>query len=313
MKTLNALVIAMYITCSLQAQQKPNEKMKNYTTDSVISKDGTKIGYRQMGHGPGLIILHGTFESAQSHMELAEVLSDSFTLYMPDRRGRGTSPYSSQEFSIQKDIEDLQAILQKTNTHYVFAVSAGAIIALHAALQGSFIRKIAIWEPPLVFDSTKGYAMLNRYDKEIAAGRLPDAMVTAMKGGKFAPPIFTMLPRFILRGFTNKMMKGEESKATKDDVTMRMLAPTIHHDFKLSLDNIGTKDIFKNIIIPTLLVGGSKSPKYLKQSVALLEKTIPNNKRVEFKGLNHGGTGSSQWGGNPKLVAKELLKFFTNP
>jgi pimeloyl-ACP methyl ester carboxylesterase len=256
MKTLNALVIAMYMTCSLQAQQKTNEKMKNYTTDSVISKDGTKIGYRQMGRGPGLIILHGTFESAQSHMEFAEALSDSFTVYMPDRRGRGTSSYSTQEFKVEKDIEDLVALMQKTNSHYVFAVSAGGVIALKAALVFSGIEKLAIWEAPLIFDSIKGYNMLNKYDNELSSGKTADAMVTAMKGGKFAGSLFTILPRFILRGFTNKMMKGEESKATKDDVTMRMLAPTIHHDFKLTLDNLNNIPDFKNIKAQTLLVGG---------------------------------------------------------
>src|SRR5438045_7459927 len=128
-----------------------------------------------------------------------------------------------------------------------------------------------------------------------------------MKGGKFSPPLFSMLPEFILKAFTNKMMKGEESKATKDDVTMRMLAPTVHHDFKISLECLGKFETFKNIKAPTLLIGGSKSPKYLEESVDALEKILPDNKRIVFKGLGHGGTGSSKWGGKPKLVAIDLI------
>ena len=33
--------------------------MGKYTKGSVTSKDGTIIGYRQIGHGPGIILLHG--------------------------------------------------------------------------------------------------------------------------------------------------------------------------------------------------------------------------------------------------------------
>lgn len=292
-----------------QAIHPKNSKM-NFTKHSVVSKDGTKIGYKQMGNGDGIIILHGTFESSQSHLELAEALADFFTVYMPDRRGRGMSTFPTQEFSVEKDIEDLQALMQKTNTHNIFGVSAGAIIALKASLVLPNIKKIALWEPPLAMDSTKGAAILNRYDKEIANGDISGALVTAMKGGKFAPPLFSMLPRFILKGFTNKMMKGEESKATKEDVTMRMLAPTVHHDFKISLECFGKLEPFKNIETQTLLVGGSKSPRYLKQSVEALEIIIPNNRKIIYKGLGHGGTGSSEWGGKPKLVAIDLMKFF---
>ena len=47
-----------------------NEK-KSYTTDSLTSYDGTKIGYRQMGSGPGIILLHGGINASQHLMKLA--------------------------------------------------------------------------------------------------------------------------------------------------------------------------------------------------------------------------------------------------
>ena len=49
-------------------------------TASVTSKDGTTIGYRQLGHGPGLVILHVTAESSHSHIELAEALAYAYTV-----------------------------------------------------------------------------------------------------------------------------------------------------------------------------------------------------------------------------------------
>ncbi len=61
------------------------------TTGSVSSADGTTIGYLQVGHGPAVVILHGSNESARSHTQLALALADAFTVYLPDRRGRGQS------------------------------------------------------------------------------------------------------------------------------------------------------------------------------------------------------------------------------
>src|ERR1700722_19602010 len=58
---------------------------------SVISSDGTGIGYRQMGDGPGLILVHGGMQSTQNLTKLARALCHRFTVYLPDRRGRGLS------------------------------------------------------------------------------------------------------------------------------------------------------------------------------------------------------------------------------
>ena len=44
---------------------------QNVMTNTVTSKDGTVVSYLQLGHGPGLVMLHGAMESAASHMQLA--------------------------------------------------------------------------------------------------------------------------------------------------------------------------------------------------------------------------------------------------
>lgn len=90
-----------------------------YTTAFAISRDGSTIGYRQMGHGPALILVHGGMQAAQNFMKLAEALADEFTVIVPDRRGRGlSSPYRA-DHSIQADVEDMQALLAATGAHNV--------------------------------------------------------------------------------------------------------------------------------------------------------------------------------------------------
>lgn len=62
------------------------------TTASIVNRrESYTIGYRQFGHGPGVILLHGAASSGYNHLQLAEQLSTAFTVYVPDRRGRGLS------------------------------------------------------------------------------------------------------------------------------------------------------------------------------------------------------------------------------
>ena len=81
------------------------------TTGSVTSADGTVIGYLRLGHGPAVVVLHGSNESARSHIQLALALASEFTVYLPDRRGRGLSGPHRPDHSMRTEIEDLQAVV----------------------------------------------------------------------------------------------------------------------------------------------------------------------------------------------------------
>ncbi|WP_245856000.1 alpha/beta fold hydrolase [Bacillus oleivorans] len=279
-------------------------------TSFLTSKDGTKIGYRQIGQGPGLIIVHGTMESSLSHIELAESLADRFTVFLPDRRGRGLSGPYMKNHSIQRDVEDLGAVLTHTGSHYVVGISSGALICLEAALYLPSICKAALFDPPLIINGSVSGDFMARYDKEISEGDLESALVTAMLGGQMGPSIFNFVPRWLLKMLTRMMMASEEKNTQKDEVTMRMLAPTIHYDFNLSFELEDKYERFGDINAEVILMGASKSPQYFKIALDALAKILPHAKRIEFAGLNHGATGNTNRGGKPQIVAQELTKFF---
>jgi pimeloyl-ACP methyl ester carboxylesterase len=280
------------------------------TIGSVTSKDGATIGYHQLGQGPGVVVLHGTAESAQSHRQLAEAPADTFTVYLPNRRGRGLSGPHGKDYSLRKEVEDLDALLTKTGANYVFGVSTGAVICLQAARTLSVIHKAAIFEPPLIINNSVPTDFLTRYDNEIAEGNVASALVTAMKGSQMGPPVFKVIPRWLLKLLTEMMMTSEDKKAKADDVTMRMLAPTLHYDFQISVETEGALESFRATRADVLLLGGSKSPAYLKVALDALEKAIPNATRTEFPGLGHGASGNTDRRGHPERVAQELRRFF---
>jgi len=249
-------------------------------------------------------------------MQLAEALADAFTVYLPERRGHNLSGPDSKDYSIQKEVEDMDALLTKTGAHHVFGVSAGGLICLQAALTLSAIHKAALYEPALIVNGSISAAFLPRYDKEMAQGKVAAALVTAMKGAQMGPPIFNAMPSFLLELLTNMAMKSEDKKARSGDVTMRMLAPTLHYDFQLVDETAETLENFRAVRAEVLLLGGSKSQAYLKVALDALEKVLPHVKRIEFPGLDHGGSSdpsNTNRGGKPELVAQELRRFFAEP
>jgi pimeloyl-ACP methyl ester carboxylesterase len=268
----------------------------------VTAQDGTIIGYHQLGSGPGLVLVHGAMESSESHMQLAEALAHQFTVYLPDRRGRGTSgPYNGPH-SIQKDVEDLNAILTHTGVHRIFGVSSGGDICLQAALTLPSVQKTAVYEPALFLEPSEPAAILAHYDQDMARGDLAAALVTGMKGAQMGPPIFNLMPRWLLKSLTKLAMRSDPS--------MRTLAPTLHYDFQIVTELSGKLERFKTIQTPVLLLGGSASPAYLKTALDALEKILPNAQRIELPGLHHGGSGNTNRGGHPDTVAQELIRFF---
>ncbi len=166
----------------------------------------------------------------------------------------------------------------------MIGVSSGALIALKAALTLRSLRKLVIFEPP-------------------------SALVTGMLAAQMGPAIFSHIPRWLLGPLTNAAMVGEDRRATGNDVTMRMLAPTLHYDFQLIAEMEGSLESVKAITAEVLLLGGSKSPAYLKASVDGLARVLPNTTRFEFDGLAHGATGNRDRGGAPERVAEKVGEF----
>ncbi len=283
---------------------------QRYTTGSVTSKDGTPIGYRQFGHGPGVMLLHGGMSSGYNHMQLAEALADAFTVCVPDRRGRGLSGPYSEDHSLQKDVEDMDALLTKTGAHCVFGLSAGAMIMLQAALTLPAIHKAAIYEPPLFMDDAAPMAILTRFDQEMAQDKVAAALITGMKGGQMGPPIFNVMPRWLLERLTNMMMAQEDKKGSGGYIPMRALAPTLHYEFQMVAEMSGKLDSFRAVRAEVLLLGGSKSPAFLKAALDALEKVLPHVQRIEFPGLGHAASWNSDRGGQPEPVAQALRRFF---
>lgn len=282
---------------------------ESYRTGYVTAHDGTQIGYRQIGRGPGLVLLHGAVESSQSHLQLAEALAGSYTVYLPDRRGRGLSGPYNPKHSLKDDVDDLKCLLEATSAPYVLGVSSGAVICLEAAAHLANIRKAVIFEPPLSVNGSLPMDFIQQFDREIAQGRIVDALVTGMLGAQLGPQIFRRLPRWILKQMTRLMVDQQEKTATDAIPTMKALAPTLHYDFQIAAEISRDLDHLRSIQADVLLLGGDRSPAYLKTSVRTLETLLPHAERIEISGAGHEVTGNTDQRGQPQRVAQLVHRF----
>jgi pimeloyl-ACP methyl ester carboxylesterase len=279
-------------------------------TDHVTSADGTTIGLRTLGSGPGLVVLHGAMSSGAHHTQLAAALADAYTVYLVDRRGRGLSATTGSSHALAREIEDLDAVLTRTGAKYVFGVSSGAIVALEAALQLPAIKRLAAFEPPLLLDRAQAAAWLARLDAQLEAGDPAGALVTGMKGGKMGPALFDYVPSGLLARLLRLALKSEAKQSNGEYLTMRELAPTLHDDFNVVVAASGPADRFAGVTPQTLLLGGRKSPKYLREVLALLDGILPHRTKVELPGADHAASWNADRRGNPAPVAAAVRAYF---
>jgi pimeloyl-ACP methyl ester carboxylesterase len=304
---------SMTTETSVKQQPAPAQRAQ-YTTGTVTSRDGTLIGYRQYGHGPGLVLVQGAMGTVENFSHLAELLSESFTVYVPERRGRGLSPRPyTKDHSIQRDVEDVEALLTKTGAHSVYGLSSGALIALAAALSSNTIQKLAVYEPPLFEASPLPTGELARFDRAMDQGNLGAALTAAGKAVQLMP-IMNYIPGWLLTFMSNRMLASEAKRPKGDEPTLREITLSLPYDFRDVAEMHGALNRFSTIQTEVLLLGGSKSPAYLKSDLDALEKVLPRVTRIEFPGLGH----AASWnydkqrnpGGQPETVAQVLRRFF---
>jgi pimeloyl-ACP methyl ester carboxylesterase len=209
---------------------------------------------------------------------------------------------------MRTEVEDLDALLEKTGSQNVFALSSGALITLQAALTLPAIHKMALYEPPLdIGGQSSPQHWVPRYEKALAAGNLAGAMVAIIKGTGDRG-LFTSLPWFVLLPMFKLAIRGRPKPSQDDAPSLQALIPTVHFDARLVAEMAGRLESFRAIRAETLLLGGTKSATHLGAALDALSTVIPDCKRIKFPGLGHIAADNS---GEPARVADELRRNFS--
>ena len=277
------------------------------TVGAARSADGTAIGFYQMGQGPAVILLHGAGQTAENLRSLAGGLAGAFTVYVPDRRGRGRSGPHGQFHGLGTEIEDLSALLDVTGARCVFGLSAGAVIAIETALTRPQIARLALYEPPLSFNGVQHASWVPRYERELQAGKLGSALITVMKGTADRTA-FRYVPRFLLAAPLDFAIRRTAGRPVPEgEVSPRDLVATVHYDAMTVMEAAGPLERFAALGCAVLLLGGSRSAENLTASLDGLSRVLPGARRVTLHGAGHTAADNRH---QPALVAAELRTFF---
>ncbi|MDX6325043.1 MAG: hypothetical protein QOK15_1397, partial [Nocardioidaceae bacterium] len=128
------------------------------TTSTVTSADGTRIAYESSGTGPVLVLVDGAmcFRGMGPSRDLTEHLRDRFTVVSYDRRGRGGSGAGSSPWSLERELDDLAAVLEATGGRAsLLGVSSGAVLVLEAARRGLPVERVVGYEAPFILDDSQ--------------------------------------------------------------------------------------------------------------------------------------------------------------
>jgi len=248
----------------------------------IISRDGTRIGYRQSGSGEGLIIVHGTGRISQNYERLVSALAHHFTVFIYDRRGRGMSGSITSDHHIQTEVDDLVALCEATKASYLFGHSFGGVIALQAATKCA-IKRIAVYEPPISIDNSIPDNWLPEFEDAVSRGKKVKAMTIFVKA--LPPPDIRTLPKetLYLLVYAVKFMERNKTNESK----MLNLLYTIPPDMKIVKQLESMAHIYKDVTTPTLLMGGTKSQDFFQQSVKFLGQTLPASQTKIFNDFDH--------------------------
>ena len=277
-----------------------------YETGVVPSADGTPIGYRRLGVGPGLILISGGYLAAQHYMRLASALADAFTVYVPDRRGRGVSGPPGHRYGIDRECEDIAALLAESGAELLFGHSSGGLIALQTGRTLPQVRKLAVFEPPLSEHGSISSAWIGEFDRQVARGRPAAALAAFLEADHLVSALW---PRPLLVGMLGLYLRWEKRRVEPPDASIESLIPLQRLDGLLVAEMDSSRQFMAGITANVLLLGGEKSPRFLREVLDALHGTLPGSQRIELQRVGHGGPSND---GEPERVAQELRTFFAD-
>jgi pimeloyl-ACP methyl ester carboxylesterase len=288
------------------ARSRPAPPFRSSDARFVESRDGTRIGYHTVGHGPGLVLVQGAMGTAQNFVQLAGALASDFRIHVPDRRGRGLSALPFTEaHSIQRDVDDIASLLRETGARFVFGLSSGAIITLAALTALPEIQRAVLYEPPLYPGPAPAEAIA-RFNEEIERGQLDAAMVTMMGVVGLGPGVLAVTPRPLLRLASKAVLALDRRRVRGPYAPLHELLPAMRFDFRAVQQMAGQLGALASVTTDVLLLGGSKSPRYLRDALVALEQALPRRRRLELAGLDHSAPWNLDRGGRPEVVAKAI-------
>jgi pimeloyl-ACP methyl ester carboxylesterase len=256
----------------------------------VRSLDGTNIAYEKRGHGPPLVMVHGSSLDHARWGSSVVRLAERFTLLMMDRRGRGASG-DAPTYSIEREFEDVAAVVDAAGEPaHLLGHSYGAVCAMEASRLTSAIDKLVLYEPPFPVGNPGplfGPDTPERLDDLLQRGER-DALV-----------------ELFLRDVVG--VSEAELQALRRSSTWRVrvqAAHTLPREIRMAETYHFDPSRLAKVRTPTLLLLGTESPRLMHDSTMAAHAALQNSRVELLPGQGHAAMTTA-----PEMFLAKVLAF----
>ncbi len=246
------------------------------STVRVRSADGTSIALEVAGSGRPVVLIGGAFNDRTTTAGLAQVLAPYYLAVTYDRRGRGDSGDESAGYSVDREMEDLKAVIDHLGgTASLFGHSSGAVLALEAAIRRLPVGKVAAYEPPFIPEGSRP-----RPAPDVA-----ERLLRLVKAGD--RDAATALYQTEVIGLPPEMVEGMRHSEMWSFFTR--LAHSLPYDYSLFEPGCPVPDSrLARIEVPALVIAGSNTFPWLSAASEEVARAVPGARHLTLEGQDHG-------------------------
>jgi len=244
----------------------------------ATSADGTRLAYDLTGPTPGLAPAIVVVDGVLAHrlpvtLAVASELGDRVTTLRYDRRGRGGSG-DTAPYSVEREVDDIAALLEITGPAALLGISSGAFLALRAAADlGAGVTGVLCYEP--TYDVASGEPPT---DPRMIAG-----VESCMEVGDPGSAVELFLD---VVGMPCRLLARMRASASWAD--LEAIAATIAYDGRIlagvALGRRALMGRWDVITQPVLVVDGTASAATVAGAAESLAAALPAARRVTLPG-----------------------------
>lgn len=273
------------------------------TSENIKTPDGGTLelfstGAELASAGSGVVVVPASMVTAADYTKFAQKLSAALgrPVHTFNRRGRGSSSPQADDYTLDADIRDLDAVMKHTSSTDVFGHSFGGAVALHAA-RTLPVERLAVYDPAVSVNHSVKADWTAEYERATAAGDDDRALAVLTKG--LETGAFSRMPLSMLT-IANKLTAG-----THVGKQMRELMRTGVREVKAIIAADMPAEPFQELPLETLIVVGEKSPAYFGVACGQIHDVLSGSSYTILQGAGHDGVLRA-----PDRLITELSDFF---
>ncbi|MCP8999649.1 alpha/beta hydrolase [Pseudarthrobacter sp. RMG13] len=273
------------------------------TSENIKTPDGGTLelystGAELASAGSGVVVVPASMVTAADYTKFAQKLSAALgrPVHTFNRRGRGSSSPQAEDYTLDADIRDLDAVMKHTSSTDVFGHSFGGAVALHAA-RTLPVERLAVYDPAVSVNHSVKADWTTEYERATAAGDDDRALAVLQRGLEAGTR--SRMPLSMLT-IANKLTAG-----TSEGKQQRELMRTGVREIKAIIAADMPAEPFLELPLETLIIVGEKSPAYFGVACGQIHDILTGSSYTILHGAGHDGVLRA-----PDKLITELSDFF---